>query len=612
MVNISNMLSKYLTRYEILGRLGSGGMASVYRATDTRLKRDVAIKVLHEHLVHDNTFKERFEQEAQFIASFNQPNIIQVYDFDTIDSDDGKIYYMVMPYLPGDTLVDVLEDCREKQATLPHERIKEIISDLADALDYAHARGMVHRDVKPANILFDDNNRAVLTDFGIARLAENSGLTAEGTIIGTPAYMSPEQATGGDTDFRSDLYALGIILFELLTGRPPFDDESTVSILLKHAQTPPPTVSEYMDKMNPELDAVLNKMLEKNPDNRYQSAMALKKALEKAVSSESDAERFQSGTITYRPEEVKKQPPTVVLDDEPFPEKRKNDNTITRTIHTLVIKPARQNPIGFVALFIGIVALLLIARMAQNQSTSPVETDVLEPIEAVESMAGVDSMVGNAAFFAGDFEDDNTSINDYWDMTSSNAIQRNIENGQYLISNSQAGLAITSMFDPDHFIYDDVNIMMEGQILTSSANDSSASGIVFRYQNAENYNVFAVDGIGRYSIWKRENGQWCELRNDCNGGEASSNWQEHEAINLIGENNTLNLNVYDNQIAGYVNGELVFMLEESTFAEGAIGIYMATTQFGAADVAIDNYDVAIGMPPASSSMTGDTDATTGE
>jgi len=608
MVNITNILGKHLTRYELQGRLGSGGMATVYRATDTNLKRDVAIKVLHEHLLHDNTFKGRFEQEAHFIASFNHPNIIQVYDFDTIESEDGKMYYMVMPFLPGDTLVDVLEDCRTKQKTLPHERIKEIISDLADALDYAHARGMVHRDVKPANILFDEENRAILTDFGIARLAENSSLTAEGTIIGTPAYMSPEQATGDDTDFRSDLYALGIILFELLTGRPPFDDESTVSILLKHAQTPPPPVSEYMDKMNPELDAVLNKMLEKDPDNRYQSAKALKEALDRAISSESDAERFKPGAMPYHPETKKKNDApgaTVVLDDEPFPEKPKNDNTVTRTIHTLVIKPARQNPLGFAALFIGIIALLLIARIAQNQPSEPVVADTPTEIEVVDSMAGVDSMVGDAAFFSGDFEDDETGINAYWDIASSNSIQRTIENGQYRISNSQPGQAITSLFDPDHFTYEDVNIIMEGQILETSANDSSAFGIIFRYQNSENYNVFAVDGLGRYSIWKREDGQWCELRNECNNGEASSTWQLDDSINLIGETNTLNLNIYENQIAGYVNGELVFMLEETTFDEGAIGIYMATTQFGAADVAIDSYDVAAGMPPASSSMTDD-------
>lgn len=604
MVNITNILGKYLTRYEVKSRLGSGGMATVYRATDKNLGRDVAIKVLHEHLIHDDTFKGRFEQEAKFIASFNHPNIIQIYDFDTIDAEDGKIYYMVMPYLSGDTLIDVLDECRAKEATLSHDRITEIISDLAEALDYAQERGMVHRDVKPANILFDENQRAVLTDFGIARLAQTSNLTADGTIIGTPAYMSPEQATGQETDHRSDIYSLGIILFELLTGCPPFDEDSTVSILLKHAQTPPPSVSDFLGKQNPDLDNVLHKVLEKDPDKRYQSARALKFALENAVNKESDSERFQPSAMPHYAKSKKnaRQPATVVLDDEPIA--NTSSNTITRTINTLVIKPAKQNPLGFAALAVGIVALLLIARILQTQSLAPPNPTDMPEIIAVDSMAGVDSMLGDAAFFTSDFSSDNP-INDYWEVSSSNTIQRSIEDGQYHISNSQASLAITSMFDPTHFTYDDVNILMDGIILENSASDTSAFGLVFRYQNAENYNVFAIDGLGRYSIWKRENGTWCELRTACNSGDAEGNWQANAVINPIGESNTLNLNVYENQIVGYVNGETVFMLEEDTFANGAIGIYMATTQFGLAEITVNNYDVSLGMPPSADSMTSD-------
>lgn len=606
MVNITNILGKYLTRYDVKSRLGSGGMATVYHAVDKNLGRDVAIKVLHEHLIHDDTFKERFEQEAKFIASFNHPNIIQIYDFNTIESEDGKIYYMVMPYLSGDTLIDVLDECRDKEATLPHDRIREIISDLAEALDYAHARGMIHRDVKPANILFDENQRAVLTDFGIARLAQTSGLTADGTIIGTPAYMSPEQATGQDTDHRSDIYSLGIILFELLTGRPPFDEDSTVSVLLNHAQTTPPPVSNFLEKMNVHLDAVLHKVLEKDPSKRYQSAVALKTALENAVNKEGDTERFQPSSMPYHPASTHKkgnsQPNTLVLDDN-ISSTRLN-STITRTIHTLVIKPAKQNPLGFVALAIGIIALLLIARIAQNTPLTSQEALPTDISIGVDSMAGVDSMVGDAAFFTGNFSDDD-GVNIYWDTSSNNIIDRAIQGGQYRISNSQASLAITSMFDPTHFIYDDVNILMDGRILESSASESSAFGLVFRYQDAENYNVFGIDGLGRFSIWKRENGTWCELRTSCNGGLADANWQVNEAIKPIGEINTLNLNVYQNEIVGYVNGELVFMLEEDTFANGGIGIYMATTQAGLAEIAIENYNVALGMPPTADSMTSD-------
>ncbi|MEL6527055.1 MAG: serine/threonine-protein kinase, partial [Chloroflexota bacterium] len=182
MANISNTLSTQLTRYKIKERLGSGGMATVYRATDTNLDREVAIKVLHEHLLYEKTFKERFVREARLIASLNHPNIIQIYDFDTLESDSGKVYFMVMNYLPGDTLIDVMTSCRADHETLAHEKTRHIVKDLAEALDYAHERDMIHRDVKPANIIFTDDEHVVLTDFGIARLAQGSNLTQEDTI----------------------------------------------------------------------------------------------------------------------------------------------------------------------------------------------------------------------------------------------------------------------------------------------------------------------------------------------------------------------------------------------------------------------------------------------
>ena len=182
-------------RYKIQQRLGSGGMATVYKAEDLNLQRPVAIKILHEHLSYESTFQERFEREARFIAGFNHPGIVQVYDFAVVESGTHKLFYMVMPFISGHTLTDLLEHCRDENKPVPHKRVRQIMLELADALGYAHDRGMIHRDVKPGNILFDENNRTILTDFGIARLAQQSGLTQDGLIVGTPAYMSPEQAT---------------------------------------------------------------------------------------------------------------------------------------------------------------------------------------------------------------------------------------------------------------------------------------------------------------------------------------------------------------------------------------------------------------------------------
>ncbi|MEL6306489.1 MAG: serine/threonine-protein kinase [Chloroflexota bacterium] len=610
MANISNTLSTQLTRYKIKERLGSGGMATVYRATDTNLDREVAIKVLHEHLLYEKTFKERFVREARLIASLNHPNIIQIYDFDTLESDSGKVYFMVMNYLPGDTLIDVMTSCRADHETLAHEKTRHIVKDLAEALDYAHERDMIHRDVKPANIIFTDDEHVVLTDFGIARLAQGSNLTQEDTIIGTPAYMSPEQATGQPIDHRSDIYSLGVILFELLTGRPPFDDESTVSLLLKHVQMPPPSVSEFMQVRNPALDAVLNRALAKRPEDRYQSAMALYNELESAIMRESDTERFKPGTLPKRPEgfsagvKTTTPPATEVLDMPPT-----KSNAVTRTIQTLVIKPARQNPLGFAALAIAIISFLLIARISQQTAnTAPTVTEIPAVVDAEDdedlgtsSMAGM-GMLGDAAFFFTDFADDDP-INVYWQRTPDSAVQRTIEDGAYRISTDERDLATTSLLDPE-FIYEDVHIVLEGTLLEDSASPASAFGIIFRYQDNENYNVFAIDGRGRYSVWKLENDVWCELRTACNGGDATDVWEQNEAIQRIGQSNTIDFLLADDTLLVTVNDEFVTFLDESTFGPGPIGIYMATTSQGGATALIENIDIQLGESPTSS-MTGE-------
>jgi serine/threonine protein kinase len=599
MVNVAGILKEHLVRYEVKERLGSGGMATVYRAVDKNLGRDVAIKVLHEHLVHEESFKERFEQEARFIASFNHPNIVRVYDFATLVIDDSKLHYMVMPYLSGKTLVDILDEARDQEKTLPHERIKQVVGNIAAALDYAHERGMIHRDVKPANIIFDENDQAILTDFGIARLAQTSGLTADGTIVGTPAYMSPEQATGQSTDHRSDIYALGCILFELLTGRTPFDDDGgTVAVLVKHAQEKPPLVSKYAEIKNPAIDYVLERALAKDPDDRYQKASALFKDLQETIDAENELDRRKASPMA--PASATKQAATLAMDISPIPA-----NRLTQTIHTMVIKPARQNPMGFAALAIALFALLVVARMAQAPSSPP------------STEAGVDSMAGSVPiFFAADFSPDN-SLNNSWEH-SQGVVTREITDGEYRISNTEASRAITSLLDVEAFNYEDSYIVMEGRILETSASPTSAFGLVFRYQDSDNYYVFGVDAMSRFSIWKLQAGIWCELRTVCNDGENSDTWTENAAIHPLGESNIIGLNAVGTSLTGYVNGEEVFSLEDATFAAGAVGIYMATTNVGRTDVAINTYEVSAALSPTNSmtgdanSMTSDTNSMTGD
>jgi serine/threonine protein kinase len=264
-----------LGKYQVQQEVGRGGMGAVYQCYDPLLDRVVAIKVLAPHLVWEKDFLERFLREARAAARLQHPNIIAVYDV----GQDGNNYYFVMAYLPGPSLKQLITQ-RGRFAAVDAVRV---LRQLADALDYAHGRGLIHRDVKPANVMFDERGQAVLTDFGIAKAAEESRLTATGSSIGTPHYMAPEQITGSPVDARTDQYSLGIVAFELLTGRVPFDADTTTAILFKHVNNPPPSILALCPDLPSAVDGVLNRALSKSPAERYGSCGMLVNALEQAT-----------------------------------------------------------------------------------------------------------------------------------------------------------------------------------------------------------------------------------------------------------------------------------------------------------------------------------------
>ncbi|MBC8099516.1 MAG: protein kinase [Armatimonadetes bacterium] len=268
------MKNRKFGKYEVLQRLGRGGMAEVYRAYHPNLDRYVAIKVLHSFLSDDGDFRVRFEREAQNIAKLKHPNIVQVYDFDVDTETDS--YFMVMELIEGPTLKDYLWDTPDAARRLDLEEALRITRQAAEALAYAHQRGMIHRDVKPANLMLDakDNNRVVLTDFGIAKLMTSGLNTMSGGLVGTPAYMSPEQGMGEGGDERSDLYALGVMLYQMLTGDLPYDSETPMGLILQHMNDPIPLVRLREPHLPPAVDKVLQKLMAKLPAERYQNAPA--------------------------------------------------------------------------------------------------------------------------------------------------------------------------------------------------------------------------------------------------------------------------------------------------------------------------------------------------
>lgn len=246
-------------------------MAEVYRGYHAALDRYVAIKLLHPFLADDPEFKDRFENEARNVARLKHPNIVQVYDFDY--DEDGESYYMVMELINGPTLKDRLFDLSSVGSKFPIIESIRIIKSAAEALAYAHQRGMIHRDVKPANLMLDEDGRVVLTDFGIAKIVSSAQFTASGGMVGTPAYMAPEQGLGEAGDERSDIYSLGVILYQLIAGRLPFDADTPLAIILKHVNEPLPKPGLYMPGLAEDLERIVCKVLEKEPENRYQTAI---------------------------------------------------------------------------------------------------------------------------------------------------------------------------------------------------------------------------------------------------------------------------------------------------------------------------------------------------
>jgi beta-lactam-binding protein with PASTA domain/tRNA A-37 threonylcarbamoyl transferase component Bud32 len=251
-------------RYRMESLLGQGGMAQVYKGTDTVLGRPVAIKILAPQYAKDQSFVDRFRREAQSAARLNHPNVVGVYD---TGSDDGT-HYIVMEFVEGRTLADFLSS----GGSLLPERAVELASSVCVALSEAHKAGIVHRDIKPGNIMVTRNGEVKVMDFGIARAATAETVTATATVLGTASYLSPEQAQGKPVDARSDIYSLGIVLYEMLVGRVPFGGDSAVAVAYKHVQEPPEPPSRINPDISPSLEAVVMRALAKNPDNRYQTA----------------------------------------------------------------------------------------------------------------------------------------------------------------------------------------------------------------------------------------------------------------------------------------------------------------------------------------------------
>jgi serine/threonine protein kinase len=291
-------------RYRLDEKLGQGGMATVYKATDPNLRRVVAIKLIHPHLSENPDFVRRFEEEAAAVAQLRHPNIVQVHDF----SHDDDLYYIVFEFVPGESLQARHQRYLSDEREVPLDETVAIIAKVADALDYAHKRNLVHRDVKPANVMINIHKEPILMDFGIVKIAGGTQHTATGAVLGTARYMAPEQIRGEKVDSRTDIYSLGAMLYELVSGRPPFDSDSAMTVMMMHVSDPLPDVRQFRPNLPLDLVAIIDKALAKKPSERYQTAAEMAVALRAA---NLDAAPIVAPPIAPLPEQTFVETPSV-------------------------------------------------------------------------------------------------------------------------------------------------------------------------------------------------------------------------------------------------------------------------------------------------------------
>ena len=301
-------IGKTIGKVHIEKFLARGGMAEVYLGTHLTLERPVAVKVLHSFIEEDPGLLARFQREARVVAALRHNNIVQILDFDAVDGHP----YIVMEYLAGPSLAAYLRNIHERGVRLAYNQVAKLLKPLAAAIDYAHSQDIIHRDIKPANILLHSKSKAsefhvdgpltehvepIITDFGLVRIAHSASQTTTGAVSGTPAYMSPEQARGDKVDHRTDIYSLGVVLYEMLAGRVPFDADSGMTILYMHINEPPPPIQG----IHPALQNVIQRVLAKKPDDRYQTCRELRTDFVKAIEQSAQSETLNTPSIPTVP-----------------------------------------------------------------------------------------------------------------------------------------------------------------------------------------------------------------------------------------------------------------------------------------------------------------------
>lgn len=619
------MIPEQIGRYEVKSLIGQGGMATVFLAHDPRFRRDVAVKVLPEQLLANPIFRARFEREAQTIASLEHPAIVPVYDF----GDEGGQPYLVMRYMPGGSLSDRLKD-----GPLSLSETVEILSRLAPALDAVHAHGIIHRDLKPANILFDQYGNSFLSDFGIARLTEaTTNLTGE-AIIGTPAYMSPEQVRGDEgLDGRSDIYALGAILFEMLTGQQPFQATTPMGVALKQITEPVPDIRSVKEDLPPEVTEVIERAMAKEPDLRYPTSSRMVETVQ-LIERNNDLPGVVLRPPTKAPdtkaepkEEAKLAPVEVPQPAAPAPAQAAPAPAPSQPVQR------KRGPLGIVFIigavaFIGLcivmsvvfwrgsmffggpfitqaadptLAAIIQGRIAtaagENQpagtAAPEVAATITTPAEAVAPPAQGSAPAPESAdlqevssLSSGDaprtrrqverFFDDFSALDSGWTVEDLTEAKLSYDFGNYRIWVDRPNIIA---WGTPGLEFDDVSL--EVQATKVSGADENFFGLICRHVNDDNFYLLGIASDGYYAITKMKDGEWQTIKEQY--------FLYHQDIHQGETTNRIRATCIDNRLTLWANDTRLMEVEDNDFASGDVGLAAVVFSAGETNLLFDNF-----------------------
>lgn len=547
-------------------------MASVYLAHDPNFRRNVAVKLISVNFQENPVFRERFEREARLIAQIEHPAIVPVYDFGA----QGDQLYLVMRYMAGGTLADKI---KQGNSTLGYA--VKILSQIAPALDAVHAQGVVHRDLKPGNILLDGFGNAAISDFGIAHLTAVTIDLTGSAIIGTPSYMSPEQVRGDDLDGRSDVYALGVILFEMLTGHGPFHASTPMSVALKHLTDPVPSIRSLRPDLPADVESILNKALAKDKERRYATASEL------ALDLQGILEKYPGSATSMSQAEQpsRKEDAATEVDGEsvaavaPSASRPSNISSINTpeppSVHqrSTLKRPLLRAPqiilggiVGIILLFIcsslGVFGTWLgLSGLRPEQTATLTVAPTRVPTEFMETV-----------LFADDFSDQNSG----WPSMQNEQASYGYQADGYHIAAEQVNSA---PWAKTNRIDEDISIHVDARPIVSSAN--GYYGLLCRIQDNQNFYYFVVQPTGNYVIGKFKDGEFQPL--------FPEGLRTSDAIKQGNQTNRIQADCVGNILRLHVNGVLIDEVTDSDFSSGYSGLTVATYDTQRFEVVFNNF-----------------------